>query len=135
MMKSFLLILFVKSTLFRCFLFQANFINYQRGVDPLGYLTKYGYLDAKQLNLFKTLKSSRNYVMFSSNSSNSSSYSTKNSNVLLEGAIKKFQHFANINQTGRLDEKTLRMMKMPRCGNPDLKFVKKNRTKRYILQG
>lgn len=38
----------------------------------------------------------------------------------LATAIKLFQHFAKLNETGLLDEATVRMMQMPRCGHPDL---------------
>ncbi|XP_068755870.1 matrilysin-like [Montipora capricornis] len=36
-----------------------------------------------------------------------------------EGAIRRFQHFAGLKVTGRLNVATIRQMKMPRCGNPD----------------
>lgn len=38
----------------------------------------------------------------------------------LKSAIKLFQRFAKLNQTGILDEPTIRMMQTPRCGHPDL---------------
>lgn len=38
----------------------------------------------------------------------------------LSTAIKLFQQFAKLNETGVLDESTVRMMQMPRCGHPDL---------------
>ena len=38
----------------------------------------------------------------------------------LATAIKLFQHFAKLNETGLLDEATVRMMQMPRCGHPDI---------------
>lgn len=66
----------------------------------------------------------------------------------LSSAIKLFQKFAKLNQTGILDESTIRMMQMPRCGHPDLyddgRFLfnnrsngssKRFRSRRYALQG
>jgi len=67
---------------------------------------------------------------------------TANNNLInnksIEIAIKKFQKYAGLNITGQLDSETLKMMKMPRCGHPDVINSKnKNpfRKKRYALQG
>ncbi|XP_071497587.1 interstitial collagenase-like [Diadema antillarum] len=38
----------------------------------------------------------------------------------MTSALKAFQRFASINETGKLDNDTIRMMNMPRCGLPDI---------------
>jgi peptidoglycan hydrolase-like protein with peptidoglycan-binding domain len=35
-------------------------------------------------------------------------------------AIKNFQRFAGLPETGKVDEATVRQMKKPRCGMPDV---------------
>lgn len=68
---------------------------------------------------------------------------TLQSDPPLRSAIKLFQKFAKLNQTGILDDATMKMMQTPRCGHPDLfddgRFlltnVTKIRNKRYALQG
>ena len=46
------------------------------------------------------------------------------------------QAFAGLNQTGQLDNQTLTMMNMPRCGVKDkVGFGTNARRKRYALQG
>jgi hypothetical protein len=50
--------------------------------------------------------------------------------------IKMFQLYAGIPMTGKVDDKTMEMMLLPRCGMPD--FGKSDRTKRrrrYAVQG
>lgn len=61
----------------------------------------------------------------------------------LKESIKVLQRFANIPATGLIDEKTIELMKMPRCGQPDNPnsgdFSSSNRVKRrfrrYVIQG
>ncbi|CAF4237942.1 unnamed protein product [Rotaria socialis] len=48
-------------------------------------------------------------------------------------AVKAFQRFIGLNQTGIIDELTWQKMREPRCGNKDLRRIQ--RRKRYILQG
>jgi matrix metalloproteinase-14 (membrane-inserted) len=82
-------------------------------LDPLVYLTKYGYLDARiQQNLNESKKTSRNYLD-------------------LELAVRNFQKFAKLNTTGKLDNATMSAMQLPRCGNPDIH----RKSKRHVLQG
>lgn len=38
----------------------------------------------------------------------------------LEQKIREMQHFFALKETGRLDPETLQVMKMPRCGVPDV---------------
>ena len=45
------------------------------------------------------------------------------------------QMFGNINQTGLIDEETIKLMKRKRCGIADIIDMKKHRVKRYSLQG
>ena len=47
-------------------------------------------------------------------------------------AIRKFQKFAHIPQTGILDEKTVTMMQMPRCGVQDFTSNGGHRSKRFV---
>ena len=54
----------------------------------------------------------------------------------LKSYVQEFQAFAGLSQTGLLDEKTIALMKAPRCGVKDI--VGKGasaRKKRYALQG
>ena len=37
-----------------------------------------------------------------------------------EESITRMQGFLGIKKTGKLDDETLRVMKMPRCANPDV---------------
>ncbi|XP_035663771.1 matrix metalloproteinase-14-like isoform X1 [Branchiostoma floridae] len=54
-------------------------------------------------------------------------------------AISMFQEFANITVTGKLDNETMAMMAMPRCGVPDMMGTHSRgmarRRRRYALQG
>uniref|UniRef100_A0A7G3AQ15 Putative matrix metalloproteinase-19 isoform x1 n=1 Tax=Lutzomyia longipalpis TaxID=7200 RepID=A0A7G3AQ15_LUTLO len=51
-------------------------------------------------------------------------------------AIQDFQGFAGINVTGELDEETMELMSLPRCGVKDkVGFGTDSRSKRYALQG
>lgn len=55
----------------------------------------------------------------------------------LKEGIKMFQLYASIPMTGIVDDETMKMMEMPRCGMPD--FGRSDRTKRrrrrYAVQG
>ena len=109
-------------------------------LDPIWYLNKFGYL--KQ-NL--TLKTSEKLIMLSKNQFGNFDYSNNKYEDEFRNAIKKFQKFANLNITGVLDEVTIKTMKLPRCGHPDINesndfnqgSILKNlfRKKRYALQG
>jgi hypothetical protein len=118
-----------------------------KSFDPLWYLNKFGYLNKKELT---TTKKTGNLAMFSSLKSSPNSL---NDAVAIEKAIKKFQKHANLNVTGKLDKDTIKMMKIPRCGHPDIlsesnslrNFLRNKslidfetntkRKKRYALQG
>ncbi|XP_037046819.1 matrix metalloproteinase-14 isoform X1 [Bradysia coprophila] len=51
-------------------------------------------------------------------------------------AIMDFQGFAGVNVTGELDEETMELMALPRCGVKDkVGFGTDSRSKRYALQG
>ena len=74
---------------------------------------------------------------------------SKSANLMSRDGLKKyimeFQAFAGLNQTGELDEHTIEMMNMPRCGVKDKVGMNMNenhtgdrhprRSKRYALQG
>lgn len=50
-------------------------------------------------------------------------------------AIQEFQSFAGLNITGDLDDETLKLMSLPRCGVRDRVVTADSRSKRYALQG
>merc|ERR1711892_1010742 len=52
-------------------------------------------------------------------------------------AVKDFQAFAGLNQTGELDDLTVELMQTPRCGVRDIigHGATARRKKRYVLQG
>ncbi|XP_039295486.1 stromelysin-2 isoform X2 [Nilaparvata lugens] len=55
---------------------------------------------------------------------------------MMSKAIGEFQDFAGLNVTGSLDEETLEMMSLPRCGVKDkVGYASDSRSKRYALQG
>ena len=45
---------------------------------------------------------------------------TKTGNHDVGAAVKKFQKFFHLPETGEVDEETLHQMKKPRCGDPDV---------------
>lgn len=61
----------------------------------------------------------------------------------LKESIKSLQRFANIPDTGLIDDKTIELMRRPRCGQPDNPNVpdffatnrSKRRTRRFVIQG
>jgi len=56
--------------------------------------------------------------------------STREGNHDVGEAIKKFQKFFHLPETGEVDEDTLNLMKKPRCGDPDVED-EASRFKRY----
>ena len=88
----------------------------RRESDPLWYLNKFGYLN----NDHKKFGSLR---MLSPN---------KNIPYDFQDAVRKFQKNAGLNPSGKLDNATLTMMRLPRCGQPDNLSKNSKRTKRYI---
>ncbi|KAL2077968.1 hypothetical protein ACEWY4_025653 [Coilia grayii] len=86
---------------------------YYRGV---GWLSRYGYLPPPDPRVGKL--------------------QTKEG---IENAIREMQRFGGIEQTGKLDDKTLALMSKPRCSLPDIMgsedIMKRRRRKRYILSG
>ena len=55
---------------------------------------------------------------------------SKSGNHDVGEALKKFQHFFGLPETGEVDEETLNAMKKPRCGDPDVE-EEASRFKRY----
>ncbi|XP_074641164.1 matrix metalloproteinase-17-like [Tubulanus polymorphus] len=64
----------------------------------LDYLMKYGYLPTKEIEIGGALRSEDD----------------------LKFAIRTFQKYANIKQTGQIDQETISMMQASRCGLPDI---------------
>ncbi|KAF4521069.1 hypothetical protein B566_EDAN012368 [Ephemera danica] len=52
----------------------------------------------------------------------------------LKNAVRNLQAFANLPPTGEMDHATMRLLRKPRCGMPDL-ATSAFRSKRYTLQG
>lgn len=73
--------------------------------DPLWYLNKFGYLDlsSRKIGSMRMLPNLKNPKLPKD----------------VEKAVKKFQKYTGLNQTGKLDNDTVKMMSLPRCGHPD----------------
>jgi hypothetical protein len=131
---------------------KSNFKANEQLLDPLWYLNKFGYLDKSKLrSSSSSSKKTGSLIMYpwsktNVNTNTNSSSSSETGAVV--AAIKLFQKYAKLNQTGVLDEQTMRVMKMPRCGHPDVfddgRFLSRRsvdivdskfRKKRYALQG
>ena len=89
--------------------------------SALLYLSKYGYI--------------------SNNDGKASQVKEENIKDFIQSAVKDFQAFAGLNQTGDLDPLTVELMGTPRCGVRDRGQEETDRTgsssrkKRYVLQG
>ena len=88
--------------------------------NALLYLSKYGYI--------------------SNNDGKASQVKEENIKDFIKSAVKDFQAFAGLNQTGELDPVTVELMGTPRCGVRDRGQEETDRTgsrrkKRYVLQG
>jgi len=87
------------------------------GTKALLYLSKYGYIEADNgTQALVTEDTIKEYV---------------------KSAVKDFQAFAGLNQTGELDPLTVELMGTPRCGVKDMigHGATARRKKRYVLQG
>merc|ERR1719225_578352 len=88
--------------------------------NALLYLSKYGYI--------------------SNNDGKASQVKEENIKDFIKSAVKDFQAFAGLNETGELDPVTVELMGTPRCGVRDRGQEERDRTasrrkKRYVLQG
>ena len=91
--------------------------------NALLYLSKYGYI--------------------AKNDGKASQVKEENIKDFIKSAVKDFQAFAGLNQTGELDPITVELMGTPRCGVRDRgleeeqedKGGRSRRKKRYVLQG
>lgn len=93
---------------------------YNKSFDPLWYLNKFGYLDmtkkvGNEADL--TTKMSSSLLMMPK---------LDDESHLLADAVKRFQKYAGLPVTGQLDNQTLAVMKLPRCGHPDILKSKKS---------
>ena len=87
------------------------------GTHALLYLSKYGYIQPTNgTQALVTEDKIKEYV---------------------KSAVKDFQAFAGLNQTGDLDPITVELMETPRCGVRDIigHGATARRKKRYVLQG
>ncbi|KAJ6648586.1 Matrix metalloproteinase-2, partial [Pseudolycoriella hygida] len=99
------------------------------GVAPQSYLMNFGYLPKSDIET-----------------------GNLRTETQLFSAIRSLQRFGNIPETGVIDEATLKLMKRPRCGQPDFpsgtdfstrtdfsadnRIRRRNhRQKRYVIQG
>ena len=89
--------------------------------SALLYLSKYGYI--------------------SNDDGKASQVKEENIKDFIKSAVKDFQAFAGLNETGELDPLTVELMGTPRCGVRDRgqderdRSVGSRRKKRYVLQG
>lgn len=86
--------------------------------STVNFLKKFGYL--------KTVKSEQS----------GQSYLLDQESLIT--AVKQFQTFGGVAQTGIIDEDTLELMRTPRCGLPDVNIedgAPRTRIKRFALQG
>ena len=90
--------------------------------NALLYLSKYGYI--------------------SNNDGKASQVKEENIKDFIKSAVKDFQAFAGLNETGELDPVTVELMGTPRCGVRDRGLEEERdrsggsrRKKRYVLQG
>ena len=86
--------------------------------SSMNYLKKLGYLTTA-----KSQQSGQPYLM--------------DQDILIT-AVKQFQTFGGVSETGIIDEDTMELMRTPRCGLPDVKVedgAARTRMKRFALQG
>ena len=90
--------------------------------SALLYLSKYGYI--------------------SNDDGKASQVKEENIKDFIKSAVKDFQAFAGLNETGELDPLTVELMGTPRCGGRDRGLEEERdrsggsrRKKRYVLQG
>lgn len=86
--------------------------------STVNFLKKFGYLKT-----VKSEQSGQSYLMDQES---------------LITAVKQFQTFGGVAQTGIIDEDTLELMRTPRCGLPDVNIedgAPRTRMKRFALQG
>ena len=94
--------------------------NQNQDIDrsSMNYLKKLGYLTTA-----KSQQSGQPYLM---------------DQEILITAVKQFQTFGGVSETGIIDEDTMELMRTPRCGLPDVKVedgAARTRMKRFALQG
>merc|ERR1719309_439259 len=59
----------------------------------------------------------------------------KGHRVSVEEAVKNFQEFAGLTATGELDDETIRLMSLPRCGVKDVIAPSSGNSSKYQVQG
>merc|ERR1719402_1568997 len=59
----------------------------------------------------------------------------KGHRVSVEEAVKNFQEFAGLSATGELDEETIKLMSLPRCGVKDVIAPSSGNSSKYQVQG
>ncbi|RWR98961.1 CRE-ZMP-1 protein-like protein, partial [Dinothrombium tinctorium] len=89
-MAKLIFVIGVFSILFCSFIIRLSSAN---DVDPKTFLWKYGFMPNPR---------------------------ARGSKANMTDAVLQFQRFNNLEQTGTLNSETLRKMRSPRCGNPDI---------------
>ena len=84
---------------------QLYYCENRTDVDPLQFLIKFGYIDSR--------------LGFDVPATTNDSSEDPAQNVDISPAVRKFQNFLGLEETGKLDEETMQWMKRPRCGVKD----------------
>ena len=82
----------------------------ENSTDPLSFLTKFGYIDASIVSDLPV----------------DGSAAAPAPNIDISAAVRKFQNFVGLEETGELNDETIEWMQKPRCGVKDFSNNTKN---------
>ena len=82
----------------------------ENSTDPLSFLTKFGYIDASIVSDLPV----------------DGSAPAPAPNIDISAAVRKFQNFVGLEETGELNDETIEWMQKPRCGVKDFSNNTKN---------